>query len=668
MRGVALLRRIQMFTNQRINCMKQTIRLWLSLAMLLALFSACSKDSKSEPTPGSSLTGEPTNVSLSAEASLDEDDALKALTYELGTNSAGQTVPMPRLEDGQRVLVHTALKSSDGTFAVKSLYWTYSATTKRLRLKQTEANNSFTVSNFNNEGGRTWYISAIIGGTLEGTTVKFAGRRNLKGVSAIGELTSELDVPYVLGWQELKMDKSQAPVGGSYLGAILEDKVTFVPRGALVGYILGNKIPNSSPLNPTSFSISTNAFTDQGAFELNTNATPGALPTWSATASGTTSMVYTLAETAQPIAENQTSTKTYYAWVMPTATALAAITTNTRIKSSTPVSSLDVARSYRTDYTPNATTGGKPQHGKVHRLRINANEFITIPIQYMTEYNIAGGEGITSTLGLAEADQFDGMKGGLRFANYNSSGINIGENGHLNNQSGFYSRSLAEGLGSINMMELPAKDINGNQIARLGEKYRVPTHSDWQGIVMLQRLAWGGLDRSSNDFFTMGDGANRQALASSSESISTDQRDVIYAIRFRKLDTSESILMSNQYQPHTPLKSDELKCAYRYRYVDKGTIRGRVVIDVVYLGEEPADTETTTTTISENNGQWWVDRASEGKVITRILPALGEGLWNINTDGRYIAAGGDYSVFWIDSELRFYTHYGPSLRLFYRSL
>lgn len=166
----------------------------------------------------------------------------------------------------------------------------------------------------------------------------------------------------------------------------------------------------------------------------------------------------------------------------------------------------------------------------------------------------------------------------------------------------------------------------------------------------------------------MGDGANRQALASSSESIPTGQSNVIYAIRFRKLDTSESILMSNEYQPHTPLKSDELKCAYRYRYVDKGTIRGRVVIDVVYLGEEPADTETTTTTISENNGQWWVDRASEGKVITRILPALGEGLWNINIDGRYIAAGGSYSVYWDDSELRFYTHYGPSLRLFYRSL
>lgn len=114
----------------------------------------------------------------------------------------------------------------------------------------------------------------------------------------------------------------------------------------------------------------------------------------------------------------------------------------------------------------------------------------------------------------------------------------------------------------------------------------------------------------------------------------------IYAIRFKarvhlscvpfKANWWDYDAASGSTRPHTyPSAFDNsMKCAYRFRRVggklswvqsNNENLTNRLIIDVVYLGEESSPTELEA--ISDDS--WWVAQSSAGKVISRTFPASG---------------------------------------------
>lgn len=615
-----------------------------ALALALWGFSSCSQDSSD--MNGSTTGGETVSIRLSAEVSVDAEEA-RALSHKLGTNAGGEVVPMPEFTDGQEVEVHTILKSSTGINAAKTLKWKYVAAKKKLVLSPADGHD-IPVSGFNNDNGVKWYISGLIGGDLAGTRVEFMGTRVVKGVDGnAGDALGSMSVPYAFGWTELTINTSSPKDGNNshkYAAVPASTDVKFKPMGSMLAVKLGTaQSAGAYTFTPTGFRIYSSAWLDQGTFELNTDIPSTnphtSLPKWR---EGwcIRSMYFTFASGEEPgtIAHNQTTDKTYYIWVMPnqyqpTRGAVSVLLEGTSSRPET-ATYRDYTNTWFTDYKTKAGTQGKVTQGKVHPLTAKASHRVALPIEYVTEYNLAGGPTIASTTNPQPA----GLTGSLRFAN-----------SHSNDQSGYYNWYKVKGRHDATYNP-DTRNLQAEVDATFGaDKYDIPTIDQWSAAVPPRsHLIWTGAERLNEaDYVRFGSGPDelrRTYLSDYSKAFSTNNATsdaTIYAIRFKARPSAGSIcpfvpvensptsgLLVNGYELTT---DDKMKCAYRFRRVggrqDWETSWGtttnntnRLAVDVVYLGEESTPTELATI----SNDAWWSAKASENKVISRVFPA---GYW-----------------------------------------
>ncbi len=644
-------------------------RILLPLGLALLVLASCTKDGGQEPSPG---PAEQTTLSLVAEMPLEEEAGTRAaqtIDFELGSVS-GQTIPRPKFTDGQKVPVHTILKSSTGEMAIKTVEWTYYADSKTLRLMHGDAGNSFAVANFNNDGGRVWYMAAMIGGELNGTKVEFNGIKVLTETSGqVGDAVGALHVPYYFPWTKVTIETGKEPGLGAAASysygharpADTDPKKKFKPLGSIIGYQLGNAVASSVDPEVESFTVSSNAFADQGSFELNDTPSASTLPVWTPSqCSGAMTYVF-----SSPFSLGSSpSSQRYYAWVMPAPTQPAEVRTRVTIRFTAPLSSTDVTNTYFTDYVPNATSGGRPKTGKVYHLGANADRNLVLPIQYVAEYNLAGGAGITKAVTNVSPTP-DGVQGVLRFSNRHPSNPTGALNlvPHFNDNSGYYTWYYLTGTthatynpSGVNLLALTAVDTDG--VSRvLGTKYRVPEADEMWGIFPSRGIvSFQGTQSSSRDeMVKVGEGTGTTALLEHYTSQysrgfvhtgSYEANDaVVYAIRFEKQANCQPgahTYFNSSARHYAAAPDDAMKCAYRFTRkggksswtTGNSPLETGLVIDVVYLGNELI--ETTLADISDPS--WW--SAPGRRVLSRTFPAPGvvsdvglsnRGYWGIYT-------------------------------------
>lgn len=615
----------------------QTKKQVFALALALWALSACSQD-KSDTEVSATGGGETITFGLSVEVSVDDAEA-RAINYKLGKKSNGEIVPMPEFTDGQEVDVHTIIKSnlSDVPAVAQTLKWRYDAKKKKLVLKPNSHN--IPIEHFNNDNSRKWYISGLIGGALNGTQVEFMGTRVVKGVDGnVGDALASMEVPYAFGWTELTITqkvKEENSTSYRYVLSPSSPQVKFQPLGSLLAVKLGTA-QKAGPytFTPRGFTISSNAWGDQGTFNLDTAIPSSApqltLPTWAEAACGI-GMYYTFASGEEPgaIAHNQISDKTYYVWVMPH-TNLPSTATVVRVMmqgvSSRPETETykDYTNTWFTDYAPKASTGGRVTHGKVHLLTARVSHRLSMPIEHVTEYNLAGGTGLTYMISDKPSEQPDGVLGDLRFAT-----------SHRNDQSGYY--NWYKVLGRHHNIYNPDSRNLQTEIDRVFgvNKYYIPTAEEWIGVYPTQ-ISWGEGDDvfGFSEFMSVGSGSDKfKQIYLSSYLDSLADPYVGYSIRFmshvaRSCDVTYYSSWGRS-DPYPAALDNSMKCAYRFRYIgtrdtwdrnnSKQNLDNQIIIDVVYLGEEASPTELSTI----SNDDWWADRLSEKRVITRTFPAAG---------------------------------------------
>lgn len=612
-----------------------------ALALALWGFTSCSQESSDMNV--SATGGDTVTLRLSAEVSVDNEEA-RAINYTLGNNAQGQLVPMPKFTDGQEVSVHTVLKSSSGTVVAKTLKWRYQLSQHKLVLKP-EDGHFLDVVGFNNSAGTRWYVSGMIGGVLNGTEVSFSGTRRLHGTSGrVGDVVGSLEVPYAFGWTEViidtKMSGNTIDNNRSYkYGKVpASANLKFTPLGSLVAYKIGNQQTKGVyTFTPSGFVVNSNAFTDTGKFQLNTTLTRDASPIWTDDESA---MSYSFAPGHEPgaIAHKATSSKTYYAWVMPNRVQPEKTVTSVTVKgkSSRPDEPgfVDYTKTWLTDYKVKAS---KLISGRVHELKANVTERIVLPIQSVADYNLAGGEGLTySPLHNVVDPQPEGVLGPLRFAT-----------SHANDQSGYYNPDKIIGRYDVNYNP-QTKNLQEEIKRTFKGEYFIPASPHWWGVFPyhIHRNSYSldrfGYSRPVREF--VGYGADLSLLecyaSQYAGAYSEDQEtkdSYLYAIRFMKpsrtlIPRGVDVTYTTDASVHVPYllaPDDSKKCAFRYTRVGgqfhwrsplpELYLHTKLIIDVVYLGEESSPTQVS----QISNPEWWRQKESQGLVISKVFSTPG---------------------------------------------
>lgn len=633
------------------------LNLWFVLVFTTGVFSSCHKDTQPESNSPTRL-GDSVTLHLSAEIGFEEEDTgdLKALSFKI-EQVGSKKIPRPQFPDGAEVDVHTIVRSSDGIAGVATLKWKCVSDGRKLVLKASkESNKNITIANFNNDGGRRWYIAAMIGGTLRAnsTEVDFSGTRELRGVSGnIGDNLGNLNIPYWTGWAELSINTSTDRDGyGSHAEAHVPQasNLRFKPLGSLIAFKLGNEQTGGNhTFTPTGFSVTSNAYTDNGIFKLNVDHITGIYPAWQI---GKRPMVYTFAPGHAPstIPHNSSADKTYYAWVMPHSASTK--TTHTQVflhgtsskYASNPTK--DYTKTYFTDYRPSTSgTKGRPSQGKIHLLKANATHRITIPIEHVTEYNLAGGGLVQNfTINGTPNQQSEGIKGDLRFSNVLSDGVSPNPNPHRNDQSGYY--NIYELMGVSHKYNNPGptpRNVTAAINAKWPNTYFVPEGDHWWGVWGVRNAqSWSNAPEVSNvyEYFQLGYNEQSYWFAQSDYSASVPVNDatdnaVFYAIRF-KATNDYQVRQNNWFYDlstgspvpriYDPLRGNVFRCAFRYTRVGGRTswdtnhsLTNHLIIDVVHLGNDP----NVTSVGDISNPAWWSNQPS-GKIISRTFPASGK--------------------------------------------
>lgn len=354
------------------------------------------------------------------------------------------------------------------------------------------------------------------------------------------------------------------------------------------------------------------------------------------------------------IAHEQTADKTYYAWVMPHTTKPASVLTSVTIKgeSSRPETATyrDYTKTWFTDYS---VKGTELRHGRVYSLSANVTHTYRLPIEYVTDYNLAGGEGLTYSLSNVSPQPM-GVQGPLRLANFNADG-SPNNHGHRTDMSGYYNWYKVAGV--YNSTYNPdTKNLQAEVDAAFGPgKYYVPTIDQlWALTPSYHETQWSGPSIGDNGYevndvddaiaFGSPDALIRRSyraeysipMTSTGGADTWNNSSHVYAIRFKSRASNPNPMLYNFDDPATngtkkvsyPSALDNsLKCAYRFvrlgRY-NEWQISGKISsflgvrIDVVYLGEEIVPTELSTI----SNEQWWADKQAQGLVISKTLPAV----------------------------------------------
>lgn len=634
---------------------------------------------------------------LAAEISVANEE-LRAthVDYQMGKNQRGQVVPLPKFVDGQQVPVHTIVKSSDGIRVVKTINWTYVESAKTLRLKQTDHGGDYiTIPNFNNDNGRKWYVAGMIGGDLNGYQVEFNGEKVLTETDGSeNSIAGSLHVPYYFTWTELTIDEQKGKTTGTtsyrYASALSQTARKFQPLGSLIAYELGNAVAGTTSLIPESFTVSSNAFTDQGYFNLDNTPVTDVVPKWVASTCAP-EMTYSFSSTPTALTLGSTApAKKYYAWVMPYETSPAEVRTRVMIRfQSTPFESLpeihkrDYTRTYFTSYVP---SGAVPQSGKIYTIKAMANRNLKFPLQYVTEYNLAGGAGdgatnkryvknfqVTNYYGTYTTYTPDGVLGAkMRFSNRNSSGV-VDENGHLNDRSGYYSWHLASGK----IVQLPEGgysdgtsiadgtliDMDGTEI-RLGTKYRTPEIDDLWGVFPVGAtavdenganggLTWVVLSERQEERLKVGEGTTAfvQNYTSRYASQTKDaETHVVYGIRFGRQEDCISYAYKPRYIEYWDIwdysnelinrgtyvaaPDDAMRTAYRYTRVGSkvrwesrnATVTwDQMLRNRIIVEAVYLGNEIQKTSLADiSTDEFWDRMTREGKVLKREFPVASQ--------------------------------------------
>ncbi|WP_235316929.1 hypothetical protein [Porphyromonas sp. COT-290 OH860] len=555
------------------------------------------------------------------------------------------------------------IKGSNGAIAAKTVNWIYDAETKTLQLKHGYEGNEFPLSDFNHEGGRKWYVTGMIGGSLGSSdhTVIVSPTKDLKAVSNLNDELGAYDIPYAFPWTELELHVAGEKEGNSYKEAYVTPLVTFRPQGAFIKYQLGNKQEDATKpsFTPSGFTVSSNDFGDQGKFTLNTEPIVGGMPRWIPEACGST-MTYTLLGEKPVLKHGEKTNKYYYAWVMPRDNDI--VRTFVVMRGET-TGETSLTQAFFTDYK---AKGKNARSGRIHLISTNVSKPVYLPIEYVAEYNLAGGSSVTVISDRDKDDQnYIGDEGELRFANRKPDGT-TDEHGHLNNRSGFYHWE------EVSIKSSPNRDIrnqeiidtNGQKIT-LKSKYRIPELDDWWGIFpapyeekrSLENIGfnWDGtsytgrfpnphtainpLRTKCSEHMKVGDDTGNNQLSRNYTSeyslpfyLNTSTKDgdaVVYALRFMKqeqcLDIEKRIFIEDGNRFYASAPDNSMACAYRFHRIgqhdtweDRKSMTHHLVIEVVYLGEDVVSTPLSTI----SNDAWWNNKRSENKVYKLTFPAV----------------------------------------------
>lgn len=696
---------------------RQLLKLWFVAVLAMVTFASCRKDVRTEPqdTPANSQ-GEPITLRLSVEVGFEEEqnDDLKGLSFKL-EDVNGKKIPRPDLVDGQEVDVVTIIKNSNGTTFAKKMAWKYSAETKRLVLSRDNATNGIEIHNFNGDGDVKWYIAGLLVPTGECTLsgannsiVRLTPTRSLKGVLLDQSLKDlgQINIPYWTGWMELLVESfppNSRDGNASYSNAKVQTvDAKFKPLGSLIAFKLGNKLEQgvAPTFTPKGIVVSSNAYSDAGTFDFASSDVPSdnpqsGAPKWIGEEG---SMVYTFATgyTASAINHHVVGSnlsRTYYAWVMPSETSPTEVKTRVMLRGEASGIATDDTKTYFTDYVP---SGNLPKPGKIHSLIANATSRVIIPIEYVTEYNLAGGQGllykIVPPVPIGSWNSDEGYPWGdyLRFSvrSPKNDALPSESDAHRNGSSGYYNWYKVSGT-YHEMYNNPVRDIATEQIIDmdgqvipLASKYFVPEVDHLWGVFPAYRTSrsWSGspYDESiDKDYFQLGYNKQQYFYGQSDYSTSftdplggSDENDnaVIYAIRFAKApegatpETESHCFWNrerNAYQPRTyqPLMDNSLRCAYRYTRVrglahwEHGERGTQLKVDVVYIGDD------SSVDLQEISNQDWWDSTEHstskrlqkglGPVITRIFPASGKVLGEVSFAGRFlISQVGRVGAYW----------------------
>lgn len=653
--------------------MKQLNKLWLTIVLGLVGLASCRKDVRTEPNTLYGAQDNKVMLHISAEIGFEDNEGdLKGLNFKI-EDVNGKKIPRPQFADGEEIEVHTIVMSDapGATASVKTLKWTYDASSKKLVLKTSkDPSQSITISGFNRDNGVKWYVAGLLAPGSEVTSdlkVSLSGERQLRAVMGnVGDELGHLNVPYWLRWTELKINTSTMRDGDqSYQEACIveEAQPQFKPLGALIAFKLGNRLTGNYAFTPTGIMLHSNAYGNEVDFDFRTDVSVAdELPKWQVRSS---SMGYTFAPGHAPeaISYGDSTDKTYYAWVMPQAE----LTPNyaiTQVKlegsSNRPAVYQSSSRPYSTDYLVKTSgTRGRVEHGRIHRLSANATRRIPIPIEYMAEYNLAGGRLCMRTKPERLPDypneqEPDGLLGAFRFANRDKDNPATATNSidpNRNDQSGYYTLSVVVGedLWGINpaLDNLTSEivvDVNGDNV-RLGDRYFLPEIDHWWGVLPsnMEIQESTPIERHS-DYFQIGYGAQALRLYGTADysrlfylngdGTAANSDNVIYALRFQEFDGSKIAkeITDGAYAyggspTYNALVDNSLRCAYRYTWVGGGSAwrsysyTSRLKIDVVYLGvndfKEAGKSELETI----SSEAWWRSKQDAGEVISRVLPA-----------------------------------------------
>lgn len=602
--------------------MRRIIDLLFLLCLSTCVLVSCSKDS-GEPEVARLESGDSLKLSLNVEVSVD-NAALRAIDYKLGHNAKGQLVPMPQFAHNQEVEVHTFISNTlRGLVAAKTLKWRYDAHRKMLILAPTDRDNlandknSMTIPRFTPflEGsGDEWYISGMIGGTLDDFRVRFEGTRILMASDSEGDLMGSLEVPYYLPNTMLYLG-DEVDSSGSRKRAFMHHSskdANFRPLGSLIAYRLGNNQQGGAyTFNPTGLTVVTTAFGDRGSFNFDEEGTALALPRWHEPREyQTATLSYSFAPGHEPgvLQHNSVSEKTYYAWVMSNyyipeepSTTVFLRGESSRLEGGNHTT--HYTKLWGTDYRIQNKQERRLRDGKIYTMRANATVPLFLPIEYVADYDLVGGEGFASEGGT------------LRFAN-----------SYANNASSLYSGYRALGVrDNIHNPEGKSLQAEVDKVFGAG-KYTIPTIGQWSGVFPLPELGWDaatGFD--SEEFFSLDLNAtsfSASTQAHYSRAYQAADRTVVYAIRFGALEYSE------KYPSVANLQHNLFRSAYRFTrmgsldewgYSGKisNTVSKSVIVDAVYLGEEEKQTYLGHIT----NSKWWDDMKAKGLVITKTFPA-----------------------------------------------
>lgn len=659
------------------------MRLLLSGVVLFGVIISSCRNNLESGRSESQATDKAVLVKIkNLDISVDEGGVLSAMTFEMRKTGVGNLLPVHVKEDGT-VSVHTAIAKVDGSvYGIAKLPWRYLAARDggkahlRLDLGEISLKNRdgspYTGTDYNPGASSDWRIAAIVGGTLSSDkkTVDFTNpTTELKAIdiTKVGD-KFDLEVPFAIPWSPIEILQDGSVTWGSSRRpseAQTETIVSFKPLGSLIGYQLTNTTPED--IEPQGIRVYTDGFTHSGIFDITdpSNTDLGGYPRWVYKESCSSDIRYTLSTGSPKLISGASPQARYYAWVMPNR-GQASATTRLLIEGKPTASSR--YGYWTTDYAPSGANQGMPKEHKAHVLKAAINNAFTVPmpLELVTEYNVAGGkEHANFIYAVSNSSLHPGMMGNLRFANRKPDGTvltgtdpaDLSTYRYANNLSGLYNYYVTAGEknhvtdsrfnpDAHRLEDKNIIDVDG-VTRKLSERYYVPEHEDWWSVFsgIDDKLTLYGsyihFDRTNSgsvsEAYRLGGRELSIRLTAGCKFSDPDVQgaDVyVYALRHLELPSNKPEYQRNWYNPVTGgrdrlicyprLTDNRFATAYRYKRIGThGTNNNptsAIQVESVFLGERVNTENITIETLKNWSESDWTNGVGYTK---RVFPSAG---------------------------------------------